>query len=112
MELVCGYKDCMSDPNAAAVPERVGEVRLRKPERRQMGWEPQCLDDLVPARHSVRTVAEVVAKLNLGVFREPIQAREGVAGRDATDPELLVALWLYACIRGIGSARELARRCG
>jgi transposase len=22
-----------------------------------------------------------------------------------------VALWLYACIRGIGSARELARRC-
>jgi hypothetical protein len=34
-----------------------------------------------------------------------------VAGRDATDPELLVALWLYACIRGIGSARELARRC-
>src|ERR1700722_6655459 len=83
MELVCGYKDCMSDPNAAAVP----------------------------ARHSVRTVAEVVAKLNLAVFREPIQAREGVAGRDATDPELLVALWLYACIRGIGSARELARRC-
>jgi transposase len=76
-----------------------------------MGWEPQCLDDLVPARHSVRTVAEVVAKLNLAVFREPIQAREGVAGRDATDPELLVALWLYACIRGIGSARELARRC-
>src|ERR1700722_1254382 len=83
MELVCGYKDCMSDPNAAAVP----------------------------ARHSVRTVAEVVAKLNLAVFREPIQAREGVAGRDATDPELLVALWLYACIRGIGSTRELARRC-
>ena len=34
-----------------------------------------------------------------------------MAGRDATDPRLLVALWLYACIRGIGSARELARRC-
>src|SRR5208282_3557352 len=42
---------------------------------------------------------------------EPIKAREGLAGRDATDPRLLVALWLYACIRGIGSARELARRC-
>jgi Transposase domain (DUF772) len=42
---------------------------------------------------------------------EPIRAREGVAGRDATDPRLLVGLWLYACIRGIGSARELARRC-
>jgi hypothetical protein len=34
-----------------------------------------------------------------------------VAGRDATDPRLLVGLWLYGCARGIGSARELARRC-
>jgi transposase len=111
MELVCGYKDCMSDPQAGAVPEAAGEVRLRRPERRQMGWVPQCPDDLVPARHSVRTVADVVAKLDLSAFQEAIRAREGVAGRDATDPELLVALWLYACIRGIGSARELARRC-
>ena len=47
----------------------------------------------------------------LGAFREPILARAGVAGRDATDPELLVGLWLYGCIRGIGLARELARRC-
>jgi transposase len=72
---------------------------------------PQCTDDLVAPTHTVRMVAAVVAKLDLSAFREGIQAREGVAGRDATDPELLVALWLYACIRGIGSARELARRC-
>ena len=101
----------MRDSNARAVPETAGEVRLRKPERRQMAWVPQCPDDWVPSRHGVRTVAEVVAKLDLSAFREAIRAREGVAGRDATDPELLVALWLYACIRGIGSARELARRC-
>lgn len=86
-------------------------MRLRKPERRQMEWVPQCMDDLVAATHGVRTVAAVVAKLDLSAFREPITAREGVAGRDATDPELLVSLWLYGCIRGIGSARELARRC-
>ena len=47
---------------------------------------------------------------SVGIWRADQGAR-GVAGRDATDPELLVALWLYACIRGIGSARELARRC-
>jgi hypothetical protein len=41
---------------------------------------------------------------------EGIKAREGVAGRDETDPKLLVWLWLYACVRGIGSARELARQ--
>ena len=96
---------------ATAGAETQGEVRLRRPERRQMELVPQCTDDLVSATHPVRTVAAVAAKLNLSAFGEAIKAREGVAGRDATDPELLVALWLYACIRGIGSARELARRC-
>lgn len=96
---------------AGEVGKAAGEVRLRKPERRQMGWVPQCPDDLVPAAHGVRTVAAVVEKLDVSAFAEEIAAREGVAGRDATDPALLVGLWLYACIRGIGSARELARRC-
>jgi transposase len=71
----------------------------------------QCPDDLVGATHPVRMVLAVVEKLDLSRFCEPIKAREGMAGRDATDPQLLVALWLYACTRGIGSARELARRC-
>ena len=71
----------------------------------------QCPDDLVSASHPVRMVVAVVEKLDLTRFQEPIKARAGHAGRDATDPQLLVALWLYACIRGIGSARELARRC-
>src|SRR5271169_473724 len=88
-----------------------GAVRLRKPERRQLGMVVQCADDLVRALHPVRTVMAVVEKLDVSGFCEPIRAREGVAGRDATDPELLVSLWLYACTRGIGSARELARRC-
>ena len=34
-----------------------------------------------------------------------IKAVEGNVGRDATDPRLLVALWVYATVEGIGSAR-------
>ena len=86
-------------------------VRLRKAERLQLSMEPHCIDDLVGAHHSVRTVMAVVEKLEVSGFCEPIRAREGQAGRDATDPRLLVGLWLYGCTRGIGSARELARRC-
>ncbi|MGC2208555.1 MAG: IS1182 family transposase [Candidatus Korobacteraceae bacterium] len=86
-------------------------VRLRTPERRQMAMVVQCPDDLVGPTHPVRMVMAVVETLNVSQFCEPIKAREGMAGRDATDPRLLVALWLYGCIRGIGSARELARRC-
>jgi len=71
----------------------------------------QCPDDLVPETHPVRMVEAVVARMDVSDFCAPIKAREGMVGRDATDPRLLIALWLYACIRGIGSARELARRC-
>jgi transposase len=86
-------------------------VRLREAERRQMAMVVQCPDDLVGAEHPVRMVMALVERLDLSRFAEPIRAREGVAGRDATDPRLLVGLWLYGCIRGNGSARELARRC-
>lgn len=86
-------------------------VRLRRPERSQVVMKVECADDLIPADHSARRVWAVVESLDLSAFCRPIKARAGVCGRDSTDPRLLVALWLYACIRGIGSARELARRC-
>ena len=88
------------------------EVRLRKPNRMQVEMLVQCPDALVSPTHQVRLVAAFVATLDLSGFCQPIKARQGTAGRDATDPQLLVSLWLYGCIRGIGSARELARRCG
>jgi transposase len=108
LQRVVGYKQSMSE---AEKPSFAGRVRLRVPERSQLGWVAQCPDDLVSPGHPVRVVAAVVEKLDVSGFYEAIQAREGVAGRDTTDPRLLIALWLYACIRGIGSARELARRC-
>jgi transposase len=88
-----------------------GRVRLRCANRLQTGLVVECVDDLVGADHPVRLVMKLVEGLDLSLFYEPIAARDGVAGRDATDPGLLVALWLYACTRGVGSARELARRC-
>jgi transposase len=89
----------------------MSQVRLRVPERQQLGWVAQCPDDLVGEGHPVRLVSAVVEKLDVSAFYESIKSREGVAGRDTTDPRLLVSLWLYACIRGVGSGRELARRC-
>src|SRR5882757_6133620 len=91
--------------------QKEAAVRLRIPERGQLGWVAQCVEDLVESDHEVRLVMSVVEKLDVRGFYESIKAREGAAGRDATDPRLLVALWLYACIRGFGSARELARQC-
>lgn len=100
-----------SGVNPKSEEENQGPVRLRQPQRDQLALVAQCVDDLVAADHSARMVAAVVERLDVAEFCKPIKAREGEVGRDATDPRLLIALWLYACIRGIGSARELARRC-
>lgn len=88
-----------------------GAVRLRRPDRAQVVMTMQSPDELVPQDHPVRSVWNVVQTMDLSPFLQWAKAREGVRGRDTTDPALLVSLWLYATIRGIGSARELARRC-
>ena len=87
------------------------QARLRLPERAQVVMAMQCVDDLVAADHPVRVIWQVVGQLDLGRFHEPIQARVGEVGRNANDPRLMIALWLYAATDGVGSARELARLC-
>ncbi len=85
--------------------------RLRRPERAQPVLEPVCLDEKLPADHAVRTIWRVVEQLDLSAFYEPIVARGGDPGRAATDPKLLVALWLHAAVDGVGNGRRLDRLC-
>jgi len=85
--------------------------RLRRPDRAQVRLEPLCLDEQLPADHPARTIWRVVERLDLSAFYAPIQARGSEPGRAATDPRLLVALWLYATVDGVGKGRKLARLC-
>jgi transposase len=50
-----------------------------------------------------------VERLNLDAFYQVIKAREGRAGRPAVDPQIYLALWIYATLEGVGSAREIER---
>jgi transposase len=86
-------------------------VRLRVPDRTQVVMKVESPDELIAADHPARLVWRVVEAMDFSGFLAPIKARDGVCGRDRTDPRLLAALWLYATIRGVGSARELARLC-
>jgi transposase len=70
-----------------------------------------ALDALLPEEHQARLVWEYVEGLDLGPLYAPIRAVEGHAGRDATDPKILMSLWLYATLDGVGSARQLDRLC-
>src|SRR5258708_31160020 len=70
------------------------------------------VDRLIEPDHAARAIWELVGRLKLAGFYAAIEAVEGAAGRTPWDPRLLVSLWIYAYSRGIGSAREIARRCG
>jgi len=86
-------------------------ARVRAPERDQLILCPGSLDELLPRDHLARMVVAFVAQLDLSAPYAAIRAREGAPGHPPPDPRLLVALWLYATIDGVGSARELARLC-
>src|SRR5260370_29153534 len=69
------------------------------------------LDSLIGPAHAARAIWRVLEGMELARFYQAIKAREGSAGRDATDPKMLLALWLYGLSEGVNSARELERLC-
>ncbi len=88
-----------------------GRVRLRCANRQQIAFRSAALDDLLPDDHKARVVWAYVDGLDFTPLYEQIRAVEGKAGRRATDPKIFMALWLYATLEGVGSARQLDRLC-
>jgi transposase len=88
-----------------------GAPRLRRPERMQGEMRVASLDQLLPLDHMVRVVWDYVGGVDILSLVQQIKAVPGQPGRDATDPRLLLALWLFATIDGVGSARTLDGLC-
>src|ERR1700733_6904817 len=87
----------------------MSEARVVRPDRRQLRWDMVDLEGLLPADHRARLVWSFVESLDLSPLYDQVLSREGEAGRPAADPAVLLSLWLYATIEGVGSARELER---
>ena len=86
-------------------------ARYREADRAQLRWEMVDLERQLPADHKARVVWAFVGGLDLSALYAAIRAREGEPGRPPADPKLLLALWLYATLDGVGSARQLDRLC-
>jgi transposase len=96
---------------APAPPQAQGEPRLQPVNRQQMVFRTVDVERLIEDDHPARAIWELVGKLDLSSFHQAISAVEGVAGRPALDPQLLISLWIYAYSEGVSSAREVARLC-
>ena len=93
-------------------PERTrGRPRLQRANRGQLELRSVDLDGLLPADHRARLVWAFTEGLDLAPLYEGIRATEGEPGRPPIDPAILTALWLYATLEGVGSARALERLC-
>jgi transposase len=85
--------------------------RYETANRTQVELTPTDLEGLLPPGHAARLVWRFVEGLDLRAFYAAIKAREGGPGRTPIDPKIVIALWLYATIDGVGSAREVDRLC-
>ena len=88
---------------------RIGDLRMRKPVRNQAEMVVRDLDSLIAEDHPVRAIWNFLNKLDLAAFYTYIKVDLNQAGRPASDPQVILALWVYATVEGIGSARQLAR---
>ncbi len=89
-------------PVQAAQSKTYGKPRLRIPIRDQVEMQWASLDQLIEPDHQVRIVWAAVCKLDLSSWLHDIKAVERHVGRDATDPRLLLSLWVYATLKAIG----------
>ncbi len=85
--------------------------RLQVINRNQLLLRTVDVEQLVGPDHPARAVWELLGERDLSSFYRQIEATEGVAGRPARDPRLMLSLWIYAYMEGIPSAREIARQC-
>lgn len=98
-------------PRPASPAPPPATPRLREANRTQVCLRPVDLEGLLPEDHRARIVWAYVEGLDLTPLYQQIQAVEGEAGRPATDPKILLALWLYATLEAVGAARALDRLC-
>jgi transposase len=93
-------------------PAQTGSMttaRVIMPNRTQIELRPMDLESLLPEGHGARLVWAWVERQDLSAMYAAIKVRQGGVGRSAIAPQILLGLWLYATLQGVGSARQLSR---
>lgn len=97
---------------ARSEPVSAGKLpRVLWAQRNQVELRPVDLESLLAHDHPARTVWAFVQALDLSPLYARIKSVDGRGGAPAIDPAILVSLWLWATIDGVGSAREVDRLC-
>lgn len=89
--------------------ERAPDALIVRPERTQRDLVPASLDERLNADHAARAIWGVVTSLDLGDLEAEVESNRRQGGRPASDPHVLLALWVYGMSQGEGQASRIAR---
>ena len=93
-----------------AVPGRdPGRARITRADRSEARFEHFVFDDLIAADHQARSIWLWLEREDFTELEEAVKARDHEPGRPASDPRVLLALWMYGHVVGVASARHLER---
>jgi len=102
-------------PNAKTdelvIVTQLSQARLCRPVRNQVEMMFRDLDSLLAEDHPVRAIWAYLSRLDLSAFYSSIKTLQNTPGRPASDPKVMLALWIYATVEGVGSSRHLDRLC-
>lgn len=70
---------------------------------------PPDMRDWLPENHLAWFILDVVRELDTSALHA--KSKRGGTGREGFNPELLLAVWVYASARGISSSRQIERAC-
>lgn len=103
----------LSTPEPCQQPQGQSNAkpRLRLADRLQTRMEIVDLDSLLTPDHKARVVWEYVCQLDMQAILNKIGSVEHHPGHPAADPRILLSLWIFATLEGVGSARALNRLC-
>lgn len=102
-----------ADPviSTAVVKSVAAEPRILQARRDVVELRAFDLEATIAHDHPVRAVWAFVQAQDLKPLYGQIRSVQGRAGAPAIDPAILMALWLWATIDAVGSAREVVRLC-
>ena len=96
-------------PSKPEGPTSPQQARVLRPVRNQMEWVARDLDSSLPEDHPARAIWAFLERLDLSPFYACIKSVMGRAGHPTTDPQVLLALWLFVLNSKIQHGPELRR---
>jgi transposase len=87
------------------------DLKLLEADRKSMTFELLDWENMIDEDHLAKRIMVLINEFDLSELYKTIQTRKFAQGRSAIDPKILLAIWLYATVKGLTSSREIADQC-